>query len=148
MIPTPTISLVIIKLEEAKYVSICVSVLAHPQLYMVSGIFDLSVFWSGQKSVIPVDYFLWMVKVGCAKVASANVETVFSGAGRISMKSHYLSPQLLSDYAFLHFNYKYDWLLPILEEIVDIYPTRTLYIRKTALYIRKRALYIRKRVGH
>jgi hypothetical protein len=114
-------SLAIIKLEEAQYASICVSVLANPQLYMVSGIFDLSVFWSGQKSVIPVHYFLWMAEVGCAKVASANVETVFSGAGRLSMKSHCLGPQLLSDYAFLHYNYKYDWLRPTLEEIVDSY---------------------------
>ena len=63
-------SLAIIKLEEAQYASICVSVLANPQLYMVSGIFDLSVFWSGQKSVIPVHYFLWMAKVGCANVTS------------------------------------------------------------------------------
>jgi hypothetical protein len=34
------------------------------------------------------------------------------------MKSHSLHPQLLSDYAFLHYNYKYDWLRPKLEEIV------------------------------
>jgi hypothetical protein len=114
-------SLDIIKLEEAKYASICVSVLANPQPYMVSGIFDLSVFWSGQKSVLPVHYSLWMAEVGCAKVASANVETVLSGAGRISMKSGNLGPQLLSDYAFLHYNYKYDWLRPTLEEIVDTY---------------------------
>ena len=53
-------TLAIIKLAEAKYASICVSILANPQLYMVSGIFDLSVFWSGHKSVIPVHYFLWM----------------------------------------------------------------------------------------
>ena len=45
--------------------------------------------------------------MGCAKVASANVETVFSGAGRLSMKSHCLGPQVLSDYAFLPYNYKY-----------------------------------------
>ena len=119
-------SLDIIKLdstEEAKYASICVSVLANPQPYMVSGIFDLSVFWSGQKTVIPVHYSLWMAEGarGCAKVASANVETVFSGAGCISMKSHCLGPQILSDYAFLHYNYKYDWLRPTLEEIVEAY---------------------------
>lgn len=41
--------------------------------------------------------------------------------GRISMKSHCLGPQILSDYAFLHYNYKYDWLRPTLEEIVDAY---------------------------
>ena len=61
-----------------------------------------------------------MAEVGCAKVASANVETVFSGAGRLSMKLHCLGPQLLSDYTFLHYNYKYDWLRPTLEEIVDV----------------------------
>ena len=30
-------------------------------------------------------------------------------------------PQLLSDYVFLHYNYKYDWLRWTLEEIVDTY---------------------------
>ena len=37
------------------------------------------------------------------------------------MKSHCLGPQLLSNYAFLHYNYKYDWLRPTLEEIVGSY---------------------------
>ena len=32
-----------------------------------------------------------------------------------------MDPQLLSDYAFLHYNYKYDWLRPTLQEIVDAY---------------------------
>ena len=59
--------------------------------------------------------------MGCAKVASANVEVVFSGAVRIIMKSHCLDPQLLSDYAYLHYNYKYDWLRPKLEEIAAAY---------------------------
>ena len=45
-------------------------------------------------------------KVGCCKVASANVETVFSGAGRISNKSRTLSAEILSDYCFCHYNYK------------------------------------------
>ena len=52
-------------------------------------------------------YSLWMDEVGCAKVASANVEVVFSGAGRISTKSHCLDSQLLSDHAFLRYNYKH-----------------------------------------
>ena len=45
-------------------------------------------------------------ELGCAKVASANIETVFSGAGRISNKSRKLSPEILSNYAFCHYNYK------------------------------------------
>ena len=62
-----------------------------------------------------------LAEVGCAKVASANVELVLSGAGSISMKSHCLDPQFLSDYAFLHYNYKYDWLRPKPEEINAAY---------------------------
>ena len=56
------------------------------------------------------------------------METVFSGAGRISMKSRaqqheisHLDPQLLSDYAFLHYNNKYDWLRLTLDEIITAY---------------------------
>ena len=37
------------------------------------------------------------------------------------MKSPCLDPQLLSDYALLHYKYKYDWLHPALEEIVAAY---------------------------
>ena len=70
---------------------------------MDAGIFDLGLFWAGQKR--PSSAHLWLAEVGCAKVASANVKMVFRGAGRISMKSHCLDPQLLSDYAFLHYNY-------------------------------------------
>ena len=69
-----------------------------------------------------------MAEVGCAKVASANVETVFSGAGRISNKSRTLDAQLLSDYAFLHYNYKFEWLRPTLEEIIAAY--KKLYGKK------------------
>ena len=32
-----------------------------------------------------------------------------------------LDPQLLSDYAFLHYNYKYDWLRLTLDEIITAY---------------------------
>jgi len=37
------------------------------------------------------------------------------------MKLHCLGLQLLSNYAFLHYNYKYDWLCQTLEEIVNTY---------------------------
>ena len=46
---------------------------------------------------------------------------MFSGAGRISAKSRTLSPSLLSDYVFCHYNYKYDWPRPSLEEIFGAY---------------------------
>ena len=33
----------------------------------------------------------------------------------------HLDPQLLSDYAFLHYNNKYDWLRLTLDEIITAY---------------------------
>ena len=39
----------------------------------------------------------------------------------ISKKSGKLSPTLLSDYAFCHYNHKYDWLRPSLTEIITAY---------------------------
>ena len=46
----------------------------------------------------------------------------FPGASRTARcTQHNLGPQILSDYDFLHYNYKYDWLRPTLEEIVDTY---------------------------
>ena len=57
--------------------------LSNKEPFMDAGIFDHSHFCAGQKSVLPVHYSLWLAEVGCAKVVSANVEVVFSGAGRI-----------------------------------------------------------------
>ena len=39
-------SLEVVKLEEAKYASICVSVYANTEQFMDAGIFDLGLFWS------------------------------------------------------------------------------------------------------
>jgi hypothetical protein len=51
---------------------------------MDAGIFHLGLFWAGQKSVLP-HYSLWLEEVGCAKVASANVEVVFSVVQAVSV---------------------------------------------------------------
>jgi hypothetical protein len=115
------VSLDVVKHEESKYAAMCIAVLNDPWVYMNGGIFDQATFWAQQKAALPIHYSLWLGEVGCAKAASANVETVFSGAGRLSAKSRTLDPQLLSDYAFLHYNYKYDWLRPTLEEIITAY---------------------------
>ena len=58
------------------------------------------------------------------RAASANIETVFSGAGRISNTSRKLSPEILSNYPFCHYNYKYDWLRPTLDEIIKAYKNK------------------------
>ncbi len=111
----------VVKVEEAKFASICASVRSDPSAYMNQSLFDQASFWAQQKGVIPVHYALWLAEVGCVKLASANVESVFSGAGRISNKSKTLDPTILSNYAFNHYNYKYDWLRPTIEEIIQAY---------------------------
>jgi hypothetical protein len=73
---------------------------------------------------------LWISEVGPAKLASANIETIFSGAGRLSKKSRKMSAQLLSDYCFIHYNYKYEWLRPAVTEIVAMY--KQIYGKKGA----------------
>ena len=110
-----------VKTEEIKYEQVCSAVLADPSPYTEHSMFDHGKFWSAHKLMLPIHYALWVAEVGSAKVASANIETVFSGAGRISQKSRKLSPELLSDYAFCHYNYKYEWLRPTLDEIVTTY---------------------------
>ena len=75
-------SLAVIKLEKAKYASICGSVLANTEPFMDAGIFDLGLFWTGQKSALPVHYSLWLAEVGCAKVASANVTARWCSVAR------------------------------------------------------------------
>ena len=39
----------------------------------------------------------------------------------MSNESRKMTPQLLSDYCFLHYSYKYDWLRPTLAKIIELY---------------------------
>ena len=47
--------------------------------FIDAGIFDLGLFWSSQMSVLPVYFSIWLAEMGCAKLASVNVEVLFSG---------------------------------------------------------------------
>ena len=89
--------------------------------YHEKGIFEQSKFWWENRASMPIHYHQWVGGVGSMKAASANVETVFSGAGRMMTLSKTLGPELLSDYAFCHYNYKYPWLIPSNKEIVSTY---------------------------
>ena len=48
----------------------------------------------------------------------------------MSKKSRKMSAQLLSDYCFIHYNYKYEWLRPAVTEIVAMY--KQIYGKKGA----------------
>ena len=105
-----------------KFATISESICGDPSAFEEKGLFNQGSFWaSTHQHALPIHYALWVAEVGCCKVASANIETVFSGAGRISKKSRKLSPTLLSDCAFCHYNYKYDWLRTNEAEIIAAY---------------------------
>ena len=58
---------------------------------------------------------------GSKRASSASVETVYSGATKLSDSADRLSDAVLASYVFLHYNWKYDFLRPIFDEIVAEY---------------------------
>ena len=46
--------------------------------------FNLRAFWADHKSVLPLHFGAYVAEMGCKKAAAANVETVFSGAGKFT----------------------------------------------------------------
>ena len=55
------------------------------------------------------------------KGASANCETVFSGAGSMAKNAHTLGAGVFGANVFCHYNWKFMWLVLTDEEIVDEY---------------------------
>ena len=57
--------------------------------------FNTHAFWADHKQVLPLHYAVYLAEVGCKRSAAANVETVFSGAGKFmeeaSIAGHVLS---------------------------------------------------------
>ena len=55
------------------------------------------------------------------KGASANCETVFSGAGSMAKNAHTLGAGVFGANVFCHYNWKFMWLVPTDENIVVEY---------------------------
>ena len=56
------------------------------------------------------------------KGASASVESVFSGVKRLLGEfAATMSPEVLELYVFIHYNWKYDFMRPSIDEIVKAY---------------------------
>ena len=66
-------------------------------------------------------YSAYLAEVGCKKSASANVEAVFSGAGNFMEQGGTAGSTLLERMVKLHYNWKYKFVRPTLEEVVDRY---------------------------
>ena len=83
--------------------------------------YNLREFWADHKAVLPLHYAVYLAEVGCKKAAAANVESVFSGAGKFASEAVRVGPTLLSRMIKLHYNWKYIFLRPTVKEIIKRY---------------------------
>ena len=60
-------------------------------------------------------------EVACKKSAAANVESVFSGAGKFTDEAGSAGHKLISRMVKLHYNWKYPFLLPTIDQVVERY---------------------------
>ena len=70
---------------------------------------------------MPLHYAVYLAEVGCKKAAAANVESVFSGAGKFTSEAPSTGAKLLQRMVKLHYNWKYTFLRPSLAKIIERY---------------------------
>ena len=83
--------------------------------------FNLHTFWAEYKAMLPLHHAVYLADVACKKAASANVESVFSGAGKFTEEAPSGGELLLSYLIKLHYNWRYSFLQPSNQEIIDRY---------------------------
>ena len=91
------------------------------EFYEGSEHFNVRAFWAAHKSSLPIHFHAYVAEVACKKAAAANVETVFSGAGKFSEEAKSAGPELLSRMVRLHYNWKYVFLRPTIKAVVARY---------------------------
>ena len=107
--------------EVDKYAKIASTVDSSKYLNAETSRFDLNTFWADHKKVLPIHYNTYLGDCGSKRPASASVETVYSGATKLSDGSEKLGDDVLAAYLFLHTNFKFPFLAPSLEEITEMY---------------------------
>ena len=83
--------------------------------------FDLHNLWLDNKFSLPLHYAVYIAEVGCKKVAAANVESVFSGAGKFTLEAKATGAVYLRQIVKVHNNWKYLCLRPTEEAIIARY---------------------------
>ena len=63
----------------------------------------------------------YLADVACKKAASGNVESVFSGASQFTEEAPLTGARFLAYLIKLHYNWKYSFLHPTDEEIIERY---------------------------
>ena len=88
-------------------------------------------FWAEHKTALPLHYSTYVAEVGCKKSASANVESVFSGAGKFMEEAKTAGLDLLEHMVKqLHYNWKYAFVRPTMDEIIERYNAKFNYKSK------------------
>ena len=89
--------------------------------YYKGELFNLHAFWADHKSSLPLHYGVYLAEVGCKKAAAANVESVFSGAGKFTEEAKSTGAILLQRMIRLHYNWKYAFLRPTNDQVCKRY---------------------------
>ena len=97
---------------------------AHHPDYEGSSLFNLRKFWAAQKAMLPLHYAVYVAEVAPKKTAAANVETVFSGAGKFVSEAKSTGPTLLQRITRLHYNWKYIFLRSTIDQVVKRYVSK------------------------
>jgi len=85
---------------------------------------NLRKFWADHKTSLPLHFAVYLGEVGCKKSAAANVESVFSGAGKFTEEAKSAGHVLLSRIIRLHYNYNYPFLRPTLKQVKERYDAK------------------------
>ena len=91
------------------------------RFYPAGGAFSKDMYWIAHRDIIPTHYAVYLGDCASKKPASANVETVFSGAKKFSDDAILASDSLLGAYVENHINWTYPWLRPHVHDIVCAY---------------------------
>ena len=81
-------------------------------------------FWADHKLTLPLHYAAYLADVGCKRAAAANVESVFSGAGKFTEEASSAGHLLLRRMIKLHYNWKYPFIRPRIEEVCTRYKAK------------------------
>ena len=82
---------------------------------------NLRAFWMDHKKELPLHFAVYVSEVGCKKSAAANVESVFSGAGKFTEEAGSAGHKLISRIVRLHYNWKYPFLRPTTQQVCNRY---------------------------
>ena len=93
--------------------------------YYYGGVrFNTRAFWADHKVQLPFHYSVYLAEVACKRSAAANVETVFSGAGKFTEEASSAGHLLLRRIIKLHYNWKYPFIRPSVKEVCARYKAK------------------------